>query len=134
MGALGTAPIALGVADIAGDVAVSQQTQASEGVTMSEAPVDVLVAGYQDVDAARRDFDGLVGLVNAKTVTVEGVILVAHDTDGNVTVVETGDHVGRKGGVGARVAAAARNWLICIHLGRATRDPGRSKYSAIGTC
>ena len=49
---------------------------------MSEAPVDVLVAGYQDVDAARRDFDGLVGLVNAKTVTVEGVILVAHDTDG----------------------------------------------------
>lgn len=64
---------------------------------MSEAPVDVLVAGYQDVDAARRDFDGLVGLVNAKTMTVEGVILVAHDTDGNVTVVETGDHVGRKG-------------------------------------
>jgi hypothetical protein len=30
-----------------------------------------------------------------------------------------------------RVATAAQNWLICIHRGQATRDPNRSKYSAL---
>ena len=73
---------------------------------MSETPADVLVAGYQDIVAARRDFDGLVELVKAKTVKVEGVILVAHDQDGNVTVVDTGDHVGRKTAHHDTVAAA----------------------------
>ena len=72
---------------------------------MSDAPVDVLVAGYQDTAVARRDFDGLVGLVKGKQVRVEGVILVAHDVDGNVTVVDTGDHVGRKGAGGAQASA-----------------------------
>jgi hypothetical protein len=34
---------------------------------MSQGPADVLVARYQDLRAARRDFDELVGLVKAKT-------------------------------------------------------------------
>ena len=51
---------------------------------MSDTAADVLVAGYQDLDKARSDFDGLVKLVGAKGVKVEGVILVAHDRDGNV--------------------------------------------------
>jgi hypothetical protein len=41
---------------------------------MNYVPEDVLVAGYQDVDAARSDFDGLAGLVKAKQVKVEGVV------------------------------------------------------------
>ena len=76
---------------------------------MSDTPADVLVAGYQDTGTARRDFDGLVGLVKGRQVKVEGVILVAHDEAGDVTVVDTGDHVGRKGaGWGAGVGLVGR--------------------------
>lgn len=50
---------------------------------MSEDPLNVLVAGYQDLGAAHRDFDVLCGLVKDKQVTTEyGVILVAKDPDG----------------------------------------------------
>ena len=81
------------------------------------------MAGYQDIVAARRDFDGLVELVKAKTVKVEGVILVAHDQDGNVTVVDTGDHVGRKGagwgaGVGLVVGCSRRRCSLGGRWGR----------------
>ncbi len=91
---------------------------------MSDAPVDVLVVGYQDIGAARRDFDGLLRLVKAKTVKVEGVILVAHDADGNVTVADTGDHVGRKGagwgaGVGLVVGLFAPPLLASVVVGGA---------------
>ncbi len=64
---------------------------------MSDTPMDVLVAGYQRVGAARQDYDAVVELVKAKQVNVEGVILVAHDESGEVTVLSTGDHLGRKG-------------------------------------
>ena len=61
--------------------------------------MDVVVAGYQDLGAAQRDFDVLCGLVKDKQVTTEyGVILVAKDPDGKVTLADTGDHLGRRGG------------------------------------
>ena len=86
--------------------------------------VDVVVAAYQSVDAARADFDSLVGLVKAKTVRVEGVILVSHELDGTVTVVDTGDHVGRKGagwgaGVGLAVGLFAPPLLAAVAVGAA---------------
>jgi hypothetical protein len=46
---------------------------------------------------AQQDFDALVKLVTDKQLTVEGVALVTNDADGNVSVTETGDHLGRKG-------------------------------------
>lgn len=51
----------------------------------------------------------LVNRVKDKTVRTEGVILVARDGDGEVSVTQTGDHLGRKGmswgaGVGLVVA------------------------------
>ena len=58
---------------------------------------DVLVAGYQTVDAANKDFDALIERVKAKSVRVEAAILVAHDRDGNVTVQKTGDNIGHTG-------------------------------------
>ena len=64
---------------------------------MSEGTMDVLVAGYRDVETAQHDLDALTDLVKRKQVKVEGVILVAHDEAGAVTVVSTGDHLGRKG-------------------------------------
>ena len=71
---------------------------------MSDNTMDVLVAAYRDIDTARQDVDAVTDLVRNKSVTVEGVILVEHDTDGRVTVVSTGDHLGRRGlGWGAGV-------------------------------
>jgi len=41
---------------------------------MAEATTDVLVAGYQTVDKATTDFDGLIGLVKGKRVTIDAAI------------------------------------------------------------
>ena len=51
---------------------------------MAETPTDVLVAGYQNIDAATKDFESLVSLVKAKEVAIEGIILVTHGEDGSV--------------------------------------------------
>ena len=64
---------------------------------MSDKLMDVVVGVYKDVDSAQKDFDGLVGLVKDKTVKIEGAILVSKDADGNVTIADTGNHLGRKG-------------------------------------
>jgi len=79
---------------------------------MADTPTDVLVAGYQDIDTATADFEALVGLVKAKQIEIEGVILVTHAEDGSVSVQQTGDNLGRKGmgwggGVGLLVGLAA---------------------------
>lgn len=86
--------------------------------------MDVLVAGYQDIETAQRDFDGLVELVKAKSVKIEGAILVKHDVDGEVTIADTGDHLGRKGagwgaGVGLAVGLFAPALLPAIAVGAA---------------
>jgi len=71
---------------------------------MSDPDFDVVIAAYLIPDLAQQDFDALVKLVEDKQLEVEGVALVAVDTDGKVSVQETGDHLGRKGAkVGAGV-------------------------------
>jgi arylsulfatase len=64
---------------------------------MSDGAMDVLVAAYQGVDTAHKDLDGVCELVRSKQLKVEGVILVAHEKDDSVTLLDTGDHAGRKG-------------------------------------
>ena len=64
----------------------------------------------------------MVDLVKAKQVKVQAVILVAHDQDGEVTVVSTGDHLGRKGlgwgaGVGVVVGLFAPELLASVAVG-----------------
>lgn len=91
---------------------------------MSEAQSDVLVAGYQDIDTAAKDFEALVARVKDKSVRVEGVILVTRDADGNVVVQQTGDNLGRKGmgwggGVGFLVGLAAPPLLAATAVGGA---------------
>jgi arylsulfatase len=83
---------------------------------------EILVAPYTDLDAARVDFDALVALVKDKSVAVEGAILVAHEADGNVTVVDTGDRLGRKGagwggGVGLIVGLFQPELIPAIAMG-----------------
>jgi uncharacterized membrane protein len=64
---------------------------------MSDNQKDVLIAAYLFEDLAKRDFDAVLKLVEDKTITAEGVVLVQKDHDGEVHVTETGDHLGRKG-------------------------------------
>jgi hypothetical protein len=57
----------------------------------------VLVAGYQDLEPARRDFDALAEQVRNKQVALRGAVLVAKDADGNATVIDTGNHLWAQG-------------------------------------
>jgi arylsulfatase A-like enzyme/uncharacterized membrane protein len=91
---------------------------------MAEALTDVLFAAYQDVATATRDFDRLMKIVEDKQVEMEGAILVTHDADGAVTVVQHGDNHGRKGlgwgaGVGLVVGLFAPPLLGSIAVGAA---------------
>ena len=84
---------------------------------MAEPPTDVLVAGYRSIGTATRDFDRLLTRVKAKKVVIEGVILVTHDKHGDVSVKQTGDHLGRTGvkwgaGVGLAVGLFAPPMLV----------------------
>ena len=89
---------------------------------MGSTPTDVLVAGYQDIDTATTDFESLVARVKDRSVEIEGVILVTHDPDGNVSVRQTGDHLGRKGagwggGVGLAVGLFSPPLLASVAVG-----------------
>ncbi len=62
--------------------------------------------------------------VHAKQVKIQAVILVTHDTDGNVSVQRTGDNLGRKGlgyggAVGLLVGLAAPPLLAATVIGAA---------------
>jgi uncharacterized membrane protein len=89
---------------------------------MSDDQKDVLIAAYLFEDLAKRDFDAVVKLAEDKTITVEGVVLVQKDADGEVQVTETGDHLGRKGakvggGVGLVVGLFAPPLLAATAIG-----------------
>jgi uncharacterized membrane protein len=91
---------------------------------MSDTEFDVVIAAYLIPDLAQEDFDGLVKLVADKQLEVEGVALVSVDPDGQVTVTETGDHLGRKGakvggGVGLVVGLLAPPLLAATVVGAA---------------
>ncbi len=98
---------------------------------------DVIMAGYPAVEAAQKDFDGLVQLVKDKKVRTEGVILVEHDEDGQVKVSQTGDHLGRKGigwggGVGLVVGLFSPPLLGSIVVGAAAGGSDRQVRQAQG--
>ncbi|HBW17672.1 MAG TPA: hypothetical protein DEH11_00965 [Actinobacteria bacterium] len=91
---------------------------------MSDTEFDVVIAAYLIPDLAQQDFDALVKLVKGKQLTVEGVALVTNDAGGNVTIQETGDHLGRKGmeiggGVGLVVGLFAPPLLASVVVGGA---------------
>jgi uncharacterized membrane protein len=91
---------------------------------MSENQKDVVIAAYLFEDLAKQDFDAVLKLAEDKTITVEGVVLVHKDADGEVHVTETGDHLGRKGlkiggGVGLVVGLFAPPLLAATAIGAA---------------
>jgi uncharacterized membrane protein len=91
---------------------------------MSDTEFDVVIAAYLIPDLAKREFDQLVKLVEDAKLEVEGVALVTEDSDGNISVDETGDHLGRKGlkiggGVGLVVGLLAPPLLASVVVGGA---------------
>jgi uncharacterized membrane protein len=91
---------------------------------MSDKQKDVMIAAYLVEDLAKRDFDAVLKLAEAKTITVEGVVVVQKDSDGEVHVTETGDHLGRRGvevggGVGLVVGLFAPPLLAASAVGAA---------------
>jgi uncharacterized membrane protein len=91
---------------------------------MSDDHKDVLIAAYLFEDLAEKDFDAVLRLAEDKQITVEGVVLVQKDADGEVHVKETGDHLGRKGaklggGVGLVAGLFAPPLLAATAVGAA---------------
>jgi uncharacterized membrane protein len=91
---------------------------------MSDDKKDVLIAAYLIEDLAKQDFDALLKLAEDGAITVEGVVLVEKDSDGEVHVTQTGDHLGRKGlkiggGVGLAVGLFAPPLLAATAVGAA---------------
>ena len=86
--------------------------------------LDVLIAVYLIPDLAQQDFDSFVKLAESGTVETDGVALVTKDAEGEVTVQETGDHLGRKGlklggGAGLVVGLFAPPLLAATAVGAA---------------
>ena len=91
---------------------------------MSKEPNIVIIAAYPTIEPATKDFDQLVQLVKDKKVKTDGMILVKKDAEGNLSVSETGDHLGRKGmgwggAVGFLVGLAAPPLLASVAVGAA---------------
>ena len=59
---------------------------------MSDAPLDLYIAGYDDPAAAKADFDALKKAQRQGIVFIDGAILVSRDADGKMHVTESGDH------------------------------------------
>ena len=59
--------------------------------------MDVLIAVYLFEDLGRKDYDAVMDLVAEKAISVQGVVLASKDAQGEMQVVEAGDHAVRKG-------------------------------------
>src|SRR4029079_5989004 len=75
-------------------------------------------------DLAKQDFEAVLKLAEDKTITVEGVVLVEKDPDGEVHVTESGRQLGRRGlklggGVGLAVGLFAPPLLAATVVGAA---------------
>jgi arylsulfatase A-like enzyme/uncharacterized membrane protein len=86
--------------------------------------LDLILAGYPSIEAAQKDFDELLRLVEHKQVKSDGVILVQREEAGQVRVTDTSDRLGRKGlgwggGVGVLVGLAAPPLLASVAVGAA---------------
>jgi arylsulfatase A-like enzyme len=101
---------------------------------VADARTTVFVGGFEDIEAATRDFEALAGLVEAKQVEMDAAILVTHAEDGTVAVAQTADHRGRKGvewggAVGVLVGLAAPPLLAATAAGAAGAfDQGWDAY------
>ena len=59
---------------------------------MTDTPLDLYIAGYDDPGSAKQDFDALKKAQREGVVFIDGAILVSRDPDGTLRVTEAGDH------------------------------------------
>jgi uncharacterized membrane protein len=59
---------------------------------MTDAPLDLYIAGYSDPVAAKADFDALKQAQRQGIVFIDGAVLISRDADGTMHVKESGDH------------------------------------------
>ena len=90
---------------------------------MSETQM-LIVAGYADVEVATTDFQALADKVAAKQLKSQGIILVGKGADGEPRVMDTGNHLGRRGagwggGAGVLVGLFAPAMLGAVAVGAA---------------
>jgi arylsulfatase A-like enzyme/uncharacterized membrane protein len=91
---------------------------------MSEEHAVVLVAGYQDLDTAQTEFHALTDRAKDKSISLKGAVLVGKDADGKPTLIDTGNHLGRRGaawgaGVGLAVGLFSPALLASAAVGAA---------------
>jgi arylsulfatase A-like enzyme/uncharacterized membrane protein len=84
----------------------------------------VIVAAYLSLEPATKNFEQLTQLAKEKKIHSDGMVLVQKDLGGQLSVVETGDHLGRKGmgwggGVGLLVGLVSGALLAPVLLGAA---------------
>ncbi|SES46013.1 arylsulfatase [Pedococcus cremeus] len=84
----------------------------------------LLVAAYPDVEVAEAEFRALADKVRAKEVSSQGMILVGRDADGTPRLMDTGNHLGRRGagwggGAGVLVGLFAPPMLGAAAVGAA---------------
>ncbi|WP_107771479.1 arylsulfatase [Nocardioides sediminis] len=84
----------------------------------------LLVAGYPDVEIATAEFQSLAGQVEAGSLSSQGMILVGKDADGKPRLMDTGNHLGRRGagwggGAGVLVGMFAPPMLGAVAVGAA---------------
>ncbi|CRH16358.1 sulfatase [Mycobacterium tuberculosis] len=87
---------------------------------MSEDNALVLVAGYQDLDSARHDFQTLVDAAKDKSIPLQGAVLIGKDAEGSPVLVDTGNRLGRRG-----AAWLAAPWQSRSATGRLSPVPFR---------
>lgn len=59
---------------------------------MTDAPLDLYIAGYNDPESAKEDFDALKKAQRQGIVFLDGALLISRDADGTMHVRESGDH------------------------------------------
>lgn len=84
----------------------------------------LLVAAYPDVEVAEAEFRALADKVRAKELSSQGMILVGRDSDGTPRLMDTGNHLGRRGagwggGAGVLVGLFAPPMLGAAAVGAA---------------
>lgn len=84
----------------------------------------LIVAGYADVDLAEQEFTALADKVAAKELTSQGIILVGKGPDDEPRLMDTGNHMGRRGagwggGAGLLVGLFAPPMLGAVAVGAA---------------
>lgn len=84
----------------------------------------LIVAGYPDVDVAEAEFRAIAAKVEANELSSQGMILVGKDADGEPRLMDTGNHLGRRGaawggGAGVLVGMFAPAMLGAVAVGAA---------------